>query len=343
VSDALLGLAAGLAAGAVMTRGGLCFNRALRRVTFERRPALLRAFAIAVAAQLLLLPLLIAAGVDTLRSSAEAGGPALLPVAQLGGGLVFGAGMALAGGCVTGMLWKAGAGAAALAIAIAGFAAGELLIRGPGDGLIETLDDASRPGEHALPGLIDAGYEPVALVLGVAAFAALLTRRRDGLVAGLALGVVAAAAWVAGDAAGYGYGLGFVGAADGTRAAVEAGRALPFQLWLPLGVIAVPAAARSARAATGGLLMGAGGSLAHGCNIGHGLTGLPLLSLGSLLATASMAAGALLTWRLLLASRPRLRGRETTARTRRDDRPGRVHRTVSESFESGQRTARSGS
>ena len=74
----------------------------------------------------------------------------------------------------------------------------------------------------------------------------------------------------------------------------------------------MPDAARSARAAAGGLLMGAGGSLAHGCNIGHGLTGLPLLSLGSLLATASMAAGALLTWRLLLAPRPRLRGRETT-------------------------------
>jgi len=323
VSDALLGLAAGLAAGAVMTRGGLCFNRALRRAAFERRPALLRAFAIAVAAQLLLLPLLIAAGVDTLERSAEAGGPALLPVAQLGGGLAFGAGMALAGGCVTGMLWKAGAGAAALAIAIAGFAAGELLIRGPGSGLIETLDDASRPREHALTGLIDTGYEPVALVLGAAALAALLARRRDGLIAGLALGVAAAGAWVAADAAGYGYGLGFVGAADGTRAAVEAGNVLPFQLWLALGVIAggaalgerrlrVPDAARAARAAAGGLLMGAGGSLAHGCNIGHGLTGLPLLSFGSLLATASMAAGALLTWRLLLAPRPGLRGREST-------------------------------
>jgi hypothetical protein len=323
VGDALLGLAAGLAAGAVMTRWGLCFNRALRRAAFERRPALLRAFAIAVAAQLLVLPLLMAAGVDTLERNAQAGGPALLPVAQLGGGVVFGAGMALAGGCVTGMLWKAGAGAAALAIAIAGFAAGELLARGPGSGLIETLDDASRPGEHALTGLLDAGYEPVALALGVAALAVLLARRRDGLVAGLALGAVAAGTWVAADAAGYGYGLGFVGAADGTRAAVEAGRALPFQLWLALGVIAggaalgerrlrLPDAPRAARAAAGGLLMGAGGSLAHGCNIGHGLTGLPLLSFGSLLATASMAGGALLTWRLLLAPRPGLRGREST-------------------------------
>ena len=42
----------------------------------------------------------------------------------------------------------------------------------------------------------------------------------------------------------------------------------------------MPDAPRAARAAAGGLLMGIGGSLAHGCNIGHGLTGLPLLSLG---------------------------------------------------------------
>src|SRR5918993_127176 len=118
-----------------MTRWGLCFNRALRRAAFEDRPKLLRAFAFAVAAQLLLLPLLVAGGVTTLERSADAGGPALLPVAQLAGGLAFGAGMALAGGCITGMLWKAGAGALALGYAIAGFAAGELLIRGPGSGL----------------------------------------------------------------------------------------------------------------------------------------------------------------------------------------------------------------
>jgi hypothetical protein len=54
--------------------------------------------------------------------------------------------------------------------------------------------------------------------------------------------------------------------------------------------------------------MGVGGSIAHGCNIGHGLTGVPLLSLGSVLAVAGMVAGALATWRLLLASRSGLRG-----------------------------------
>jgi uncharacterized protein len=307
-----------------MARAGLCFNRALRRAAFERRPTLLRAFAIAVAAQLLLLPALIAAGVEPLERSAGAGGPALLPAAQLAGGLVFGVGIALAGGCVTGTLWKAGAGATALALAIAGFAAGELLIRGAGSGVIETLDDAGRPARGSIPELLRTGYEPLALAAGALALAVLLARRRDGLAAGLALAGAGALAWVAADLAGYGYGLGFVGAADGTRTAIDTGAPLPFQLWLAAGVLAggalagdrrlsLPDGPRAARAVGGGLLMGAGGSIAHGCNIGHGITGIPLLSLGSLLATACMAAGALLTWRLLLAPRPGLRGTDKLA------------------------------
>jgi uncharacterized protein len=312
--DALPALVAGTATGAVMARGGLCFNRAVRHAS-ERRPTLLRAFAIAVAAQLLLLPLLVAADVDPLERATGAGGPALLPVAQVAGGLCFGVGMALAGGCVTGMLWKAGTGATALAIAIGGFAAGELIIRGPGEDVIATLDDAARPDT---PDLL--GYTGPALAIGAIGLALLLRRRRDGAVAGLALGVVAAAAWIAADLAGYGYGLGFVGAADGTRATLESGGDLPFQLFLAAGVVAgaalagprrpsMPDRARATRALAGGLLMGAGGSIAHGCNIGHGLTGVPLLSLGSLLAVSCMAVGALATWRLLLASRPALRGK----------------------------------
>jgi hypothetical protein len=325
VSTALPALAAGLATGAVMARGGLCFNRALRRAVFERRRALLRAFTIAVAVQLVVLPALVALDVDPLARNAEAGGLPLLPAAQVVGALVFGAGMALAGGCVTGMLWKAGSGSVALALAIVGFAVGELLVRGPARGVIDTLDDAVRPGERSFAGLLGVGYEPVALALGLLALALVLSRGWRGAASGVALGAVAAAAWLAADWAAYGYGLGFVGAAEGTRAAISAGGPLPFQLFLALGVLGgaalagsrrlrIPDAARAGRGLAGGLLMGAGGSVAHGCNIGHGLTGLPLLSLGSVLATAGMAAGALLTGRLVLAPSPRLRGTESSAR-----------------------------
>jgi hypothetical protein len=56
--------------------------------------------------------------------------------------------------------------------------------------------------------------------------------------------------------------------------------------------------------------MGVGGSVAHGCNIGHGVTGVPLLSFGSLLAVTAMAVGALITRRFVLAGRPALLGSE---------------------------------
>jgi uncharacterized membrane protein YedE/YeeE len=304
VEAALIGLVAGAAAGVVMTRWGLCFNRGVRRAFLEGRPRVLRAFAIAVGVQLLALPLLVALGVAPLATSTERGGPPLLPVAELAGGLVFGAGMALAGGCVTGMLWKAGEGQAALALAVLGFAAGEIVIRGPGQEVVTRLADASRPDARGLPELLGVGYAPLALVLGVVVLAALLRRGLRGVVPGVALGAVAALAWVAAEQAGHGYGLGFVGAADGTRLAIERGGELPYTLWLAAGVAAggalagartlvLPGAGRAARALAGGALMGAAGTVAQGCNIGHGLTGVPLLSLGSMLATAAMVAGAL--------------------------------------------------
>jgi hypothetical protein len=320
VTTVALGLLTGLLAGAVMARGNVCFNAGLRHAVFERRPTVLRVFAIAVAIELLLLPLLLALGVNPLERSSESGGPALLPAAQLAGGLVFGAGMALAGGCITGILWKAGAGSIATALAVGGFAAGELLARGPGVTLIGDLDDVARPSDGSLHELSRLPYEAVAIALGVTALA-LLVRRRDGLALGVALGVVASLAWVAADFAGYGYGLGFVGGAEGTRQAIASGSAVPFQLSLALGVLAggaavvrgplrTPDPARAGRAVAGGVLMGLGGNAAHGCNIGHGLTGMALLSIGSLLAVVSMAAGALVTWHFLLRPRPALRGIE---------------------------------
>jgi uncharacterized protein len=311
----------GIALGAVLSRAGICLNSGVRRAAFSGDSAILQAFAVGVAVQLVLLPGLIALGVTPLEQNVEAGAPALLPVAQLIGGLTFGAGMALAGGCITGILWKTGAGSIATAVAIAGFVVGELLILGPFDGLISSLDSASRPGESALPGITGIPYAPLALGLGAAALALLWRRSRVGLGAGVGLGLVAGLAWIAADASGYGYGLGFTGGAEGTRAALASGGELPFQLFLAAGVvlgaalvirgpIRMPDGARTARALAGGVAMGVGANLAHGCNIGHGVTGLALLSVGSLLALAAMIAGALLTWRYFLWPRPAVRGVE---------------------------------
>jgi uncharacterized membrane protein YedE/YeeE len=322
--DVVLGLLVGAAFGVLAARGTVCFNAGVRRGVFERRFRILRVFAVAVAVQLLLLPLLDAAGVDPLARALDAGQPPLLPVAQIAGGLVFGVGMGLAGGCISGILWKSGAGSLATALAIAGFAAGELLARGPGEDVLAELDATGpQPDDGALHEIVALPYGLLAPLLGAVALALLLRRSRSGAALGGALGLVAAAAWLAADAAGYGYGLGFTGAADNVRdslAAGELGR-LSFQAFLATGVVAgaalalrgplrLPDGPRAARGLAGGVLMGLGANAAHGCNIGHGLTGIPLLSLGSLLATAAMAAGVVATWRLLLAPLPAVRGAE---------------------------------
>lgn len=56
--------------------------------------------------------------------------------------------------------------------------------------------------------------------------------------------------------------------------------------------------------------MGAGANMAHGCNIGLGLAGIPTLSLGSMLAVACMALGAVAVRGLVLEPWPALRGAE---------------------------------
>jgi uncharacterized membrane protein YedE/YeeE len=310
VSVAIPALVTGAAFGALLTRGGICFNSGVRRAVLFRDTAILRAFGLIVAIELLALPVLVAIDVSPLERNVDAGAPALLPVAQLAGGLVFGVGMALAGGCITGILWKTGAGSVATGIAIAGFAVGELVATGAGAEVLRELDDASRPDDSSVSELSGLPYELVAPLVGVAALVLLLRRRRDGVWLGVALGAVAALAWVAAEIADYGYGLGFVGAAEGTRDAIESGGELPFQLFLAIGVVAggafvarramrFPGPGRAAVALVGGVLMGAGANAAHGCNIGHGVTGVGLLSVGSLLAIAAMATGAAVTARVV--------------------------------------------
>lgn len=52
-----------------------------------------------------------------------------------------------------------------------------------------------------------------------------------------------------------------------------------------------PGPQRLLQAIGGGLLMGVGAGIAGGCNIGHGLTGVPLFGLSSLTATLSIVLG----------------------------------------------------
>ena len=132
---------------------------------------------------------------------------------------------------------------------------------------------------------------------------------------GLALGALGTLAWIAGAPAGWHWGLSMTGPSR-TLLGVLVDPSVHPMTWgaymllgVPLGSLLsarskgmarwqVPEAPEFLRRFLGGLLMGFGGTLAGGCNIGNALTGLSILSLNSLVATASILLGLALAVRV---------------------------------------------
>lgn len=175
------------------------------------------------------------------------------------------------------------------------------------------------PGVHIEPWLPSLIHTPVWIVVGaMTAFLILLlwylrsSARAAGSwhwpATGGALGILGILAWVTGAPAGWHWGLSITGP---SRSLLDAG--LLGQLgslnWgsamlvgLPVGSWAnarlrgrinwrAPAPAALQRRFAGGLLLGLGGTLAGGCNIGNALTGLSVLAVNSVVATLAMAGG----------------------------------------------------
>jgi len=149
---------------------------------------------------------------------------------------------------------------------------------------------------------------------------------------GLAVGGVGLLAWALGSLAGWGWGLSITGpsrsliesTALGMPGAAGWGTALvvgiPLGSWLSArarGRVGWRAAGTTelGRRFGGGLLMGIGGTLAAGCNIGNALTGLSVLAVNSLIVTAAIVGGAgvAIAWPGI---RPLLRGLALTGEQR---------------------------
>ncbi len=125
---------------------------------------------------------------------------------------------------------------------------------------------------------------------------------------GLAVGAIGVAAWLAAAPAGWGYGLSMTGPTRDLMAWAIGSQAAPVTwgtgliLGIPLGSYVsrrlagifrwAPAPPRMlVRRFAGGVLMGVGGTLAAGCNIGNGLTGFSILAAQSVVAIACIALG----------------------------------------------------
>jgi hypothetical protein len=189
---------------------------------------------------------------------------------------------------------------------------------------------ASIGPEAALPGLFGIpSWAAISVVLGVLLLLLLRLPRPAapsdawpwGLT-GAAIGAIGILAWVTGRAAGWHWGLSVTGPSRSLFAALflDWPPALDWGALMLAGLVVgswvgarlqgpvawtAPAARDLPRRFVGGLLMGAGGTVAGGCNIGNALTGLSILSVHSLIATAAIAVGGALGARLLDRAVPR--------------------------------------
>ena len=313
----VLGLAVGVPLGYVLQRGGFCMNTAFRSMLFERDRSILRAYVLALLINLVAVNLLDEIGLITITRA-----PFFWP-ALIVGGFVFGLGMVLAGGCTSGTWYRAGKGMLGSAVALLGFGAGATAMAA---GALRPLQDRIREpvwdvyGEEATLANILAPelWWFRWVVIGVLAVVGLLWLLRAPAQrfvigwgwrrTGLAVGVLGVAAWVISGLTGRDFGLSFTQPTVSIVRYVLAGDrgGINWATWLILGVPAgsflaawkardlglrLPAPRRLVAQFAGGLLMGLGASLAGGCNIGHGLTGVSTLALSSVVATLFTMAG----------------------------------------------------
>jgi uncharacterized membrane protein YedE/YeeE len=230
--------------------------------------------------------------------------------------------MVVAATCITGLFYKLGHGMLGVLVGLVGWALGDIITYlGPLRSLRQGLRESTIAVNGAsatllnLPNWLGAG---ILTLLALAAVVYLIRspRRVRGklwtwLALGLATGLFMSLAWLLARAGGSNYTYGTSGVPSGV---VEAfmGESSGDTPWIPIALASlVPGAflaawrsgtlwirgetvRRYAELALGGLLMGIGAAIAGGCNLGHSLVGVPLLSLGSIATTLAMAAGVFL-------------------------------------------------
>lgn len=320
----LAGLLLGALFGAVVQRSHFCTMGAVSDYVLFGSLRRLRVWALAAATALAGTQALAAAGLVTLRA-APYPEPRLFWLGAIVGGLLFGRGMVMAGGCTSRALVRLGSGSlkalvVLVVMAVAALAVAEGPLSPLTAGLIEAGSMPGRPGQglngalHAL-GLAPGAATLVAVLLLLLPLLAFVLadrrfRRSPGdLATGLALGAIVALGFAATAALGAPQSLNYVEPAGRAVVWLMTGLTAPGFAVAAVGGTVLGAALMAAatgqlrletfaarddmvRHCLGGLLMGVGGALALGCTVGQGMTGLATLSLHALLALPAMLAGA---------------------------------------------------
>lgn len=310
------GAAVGLAFGYALQRGRFCVNTGFRDILMVKDSTLFRAWALAVIVQMAGVTLLSGFGYMPISV------PPFWWAANIAGGLMFGVGMVLAGGCSSGTCYRVGEGMAGSVVALVGFGLGIVMTD---RGILAPLEQALR-ADIIFVGAEQATFANVIGVspmwVGLAIPAAVgIWLWRGGLgnrqyasggwpwvASGFALGAIGIAAWLSSTATGREFGLSMTGPIRTWFVlALTGDNDLDWGSVMIAGLIVgaflaawahrelrwrVPRGGRMLQAGVGGVIMGVGAQIAGGCNIGHSLTGLSVLSLGSAATTISILLGA---------------------------------------------------
>jgi uncharacterized membrane protein YedE/YeeE len=311
----LSGLAYGAAFGFILQRGRFCLNTAFRDIIYIKNDMVFRSYLLSV--------LIVAVGGNFLEQLGfvrlDSARQEFAWLANIIGGLLFGAGMVLAGGCASGTWYRVGEGLVGSWLAALGFMAGlaaadggalssvtEALRRvviAPGEGL--TVDGILGVNRWIILAVLVAGGVPV-LLRGRTSYSPVLADLRWHTT-GVIIGLLVVLGWVLSlRIAGAERGLTFTSSSRDLLLSVVSGTSWNWGAAVVAGVpvgsyVSVrsrgqfswraPRADVMVQQFSGGVIMGIGGSLAGGCLVGHGITGLAALSVASVASTASMVLG----------------------------------------------------
>jgi len=304
----------GLAFGYVTQRGGFCLTRAVSNLYIMGDATIVRAYLFALLVATIGTHLLLAAGL------------AQIPIrpfhwlSNLLGGLLFGVGMILSGGCSGSTWYRVGEGAVGAWVVLMGFAMGATTVSvGILAPVRRILQGPAVTVEGSSPTLANLlGVSPWIVIVGLGLVVALFLLRGAGepehgkwrwpMTGGL-VGVLIAVGWWTST---------FGEVPTGITFAINTGQALTYPLvgypnrvnWSMLLLVGVPVGAflgawqsgefrwklppgwSLVQLFAGGLIMGSASILAEGCNITQGLTNSATLAVGSLVAFGAMWVGA---------------------------------------------------
>ena len=251
--------------------------------------------------------------------------------------------MVLAGGCASGTTYRVGEGMVGSFIALLGFMTSAVITgSGALSGIKSYLRDTTKitiDGKNpTLANIISVDPWIIVIVIAIIGIGVLAWKRGGGQktegslsekifkrgwswwATGIVIGIIAMIAFPASAAAGRNYPLGITGGWSTFLNTLIKGDAnvLSWETFLVIGVVIgaaissgiagefklrAPGSGRLVQQFIGGLLLGIGAVIADGCNIGHILSGIPQLAIGSIIAGFSIIMGCWVAAYLLLMRR----------------------------------------